>query len=92
MKNHVKERNVHITDWNIGFVKYASGIPKEYGLRERRCDMVQKIILKLLQLICIHDWIKGAVYNSYYDYSGYHVIQYRCHCQKCGKKKIRKYY
>ena len=38
------------------------------------------------------DWIKGAVYNSYYDYSGYHVIQYRCHCQKCGKKKIRKYY
>ena len=54
--------------------------------------MKRKIILKLLQLICIHDWIKGAVYNSYYDYSGYHVIQYRCHCQKCGKKKIRKYY
>ena len=54
--------------------------------------MVQKIILKLLQLICIHDWIKGAVYDSYYDYSGYHVIQYRWHCQKYGKKKIRKYY
>ena len=49
--------------------------------------MKRKIILKLLQIFCIHKWIRGAIYDSYYDYSGYHVIQYHCHCQKCGKRQ-----
>lgn len=54
--------------------------------------MMRKIILKLLQLFCIHEWIRDSVYDSYYDYSGYQVVKYHCKCQKCGKMKIRKYY
>jgi len=54
--------------------------------------MTKRIVRWFLQTICIHEWRQRLFYKDYYDYSGYHVEIYDCYCQKCGKRKMRKYY
>jgi hypothetical protein len=54
--------------------------------------MIKRMAKCLLQLLCKHEWVQRLFYKDYYDYSGYHVKIYDCYCQKCGKRKMRKYY
>lgn len=41
---------------------------------------------------CIHDWKRiENPKHSHYDYGGMEVLTAMCQCEKCGKKKVRKF-
>ncbi len=54
--------------------------------------MKKKFLKKLLQRLCVHDWVVGDIVRKYNDYSGFPIADRKCYCPKCGKYKIRKYW
>lgn len=48
--------------------------------------------MNIKRLFCNHLWVKDRMIKNYYDYSGYKVGIFSCHCEKCKKEKIKKYY
>ena len=49
-------------------------------------------LINIKRLFCNHLWVKDRMIKNYYDYSGYKVGIFSCHCEKCKEEKIKKYY
>lgn len=54
--------------------------------------MKRKILVWLLQLLCLHKWILVNKIENYWDYNGNKIEVWKCYCPCCGKWKNKKFW